>query len=106
MENTDISMHLEKLAKTDPELAKGIMNAMAKLAKERDEADERAKQVIIDEHKTREQRAKDMIMAERASIQHVDSVPPAGRWMARFEFDRLSAADKLATVKAGVRIID
>jgi len=106
MDSNDIAMQLEKLSKTDPDLAKGIMNAMSKLAKERDEADERARQVIIDEHMTREQRAKDMIMAERASIQHVDSVPPAGRWMARFEFDRLTPADKLATVKAGIRIID
>lgn len=106
MENTDISFHLEKLAKTDPDLVKGIQAAMAKLARERDEADERAKRVIMDEHVTREQRAKDMIMAERASIQHVDSVPPVGRWMARFEFDRLTPAEKLATVKAGVRIVD
>ncbi len=105
MENTDISMHLEKLAKTDPELAKGIQNAMAKLTAERDAADERARQSIIKDQRTMQQKAEDEILAERSSIRHYE-MPDAGpRWMARFEFDRLTPRQKMDAVKAGIRII-
>lgn len=103
MDDTDIM--LEKLALANPDLAKQVQQKLASMAAERDAADERARRVIMDEHATREERAKDLIMQERNSIQHVQT-PPMGRWMARFEFDRLSPADKLATVKAGIRIVD
>lgn len=105
MEDTEITARLECLAKSDPELAKGIQNAMAKLSKERDEADERARQSIIADHRTLQQKAEDEILAERRAVRHYEAPNTGYQWIARHEFDRLSPQQKMDCVKAGVRII-
>ena len=77
MEDDNISVHLERLAQSDPALAQNIKNAMSKLASERDAANERARQSIIADQRTLQQKAEDEILAERRAVRHYE-VPEKG----------------------------
>ena len=106
MEDTEITARLECLAKSDPALAQGIQAAMAKLASERDAANERARQSIIADQRTLQQKAEDEILAERRAVRHYEVPEKGHQWLARHEFDAMTTEQKWAAMRAGVRLID
>jgi len=106
MEDDNISVHLERLAQSDPALAQNIKNAMSKLASERDAANERARQSIIADQRTLQQKAEDEILAERRAVRHYEVPEKGHQWLARHEFDAMTTEQKWAAMRAGVRLID
>ncbi len=100
----DIQEVLNTLHGANPELARTVRACFDQIVEERDQAIARAREAVAKSNADEISRAKQKLANESQNFVHLEQAPK--QFLLRQEFDRLSPAEKVKTVKNGVKIID
>ncbi len=100
----DIQDVLNRLHSADPDLANEVRECFNGLTADRDQAVTRAREAVTQAAKDAVAKAKAQLAEEAKRFVHVEQMPK--QFILRQEFDRLTPAEKMKTVKAGISIMD
>lgn len=100
----DIQDVLNSLHGTNPELARNVRACFDQIVEERDQAVARAREAIAKSNADEISKARQKLASESQNFVHLEQPPK--QFLLRQEFDRLSPAEKIKTVKNGVKIVD